>query len=423
MAKNTTKLSMSDTTALAPDPTTGQTLPALAPKAGPSEAPGVKVSQSQRETFVLSIAERLAKDASLIEELNATVNAKTQTKLGPVHILVHIMSTFGCAIPTAKKPEVWSDESQVLRGWPVAGTQSKGLGLKGKPEVPANAGRWSDYYAKTVFVDGKSEVINGSFFEDLYDKMDAMLEGNSLRNQLKFVRDALLDEPQLADNPFIIQTKAWLKSERHRLIVALSDGADKLRTAMKVYDQIMAINDEFDGTVQILFTTQVYTDPQTKKKEDILARTPAMIVVRDRDRPHIGHSFEIAGFLALDVNKAVNNGGEYQNIIDSGKTTRAPQVPGQRDKVTADALSRFNVSSFFDAMALLGHFFEDDGKVSDLYKELAKVDRNTELMSTGTVAFRLANMFMVTKSVDLTSLGKKWKAATAGDTGEQSDAA
>jgi hypothetical protein len=380
--------------------------------------PQPRVTVAERETFAASVADRLAANPNIQGILARMQDADEVRKYGVVHLLFDMMTSFNVSTS-------WDDDSQVFRSWPIPDTQDIGMAIKGKTTIDIKSGnnvRQSDWYSRTEVVNGKVTTVNGSFFRDLYNDMDAKLGDKSLREQHRLVQDALSASPAISDNPYLKRSKDWLGDEASRLTTAMTRGAARLRTAMEVYEQITKLHDTFGDVVVVKLATETRKDDNGnwimdgKKKKLFMSNRNSPIRVLDKDNLEVAKAFDVPSFLALDVKKAEDDGGEYSHIIASGKKKRAP---GGRGKGATDleAISKYNLQSFEATAALNTHFIEDDGKMAQLIKRLKAEDGEELLLSVGEFVHTIGNLLFVTKSLEYTPLGKKWKTLAGLDDG------
>lgn len=125
-----------------------------------------------------------------------------------------------------------------------------------------------------------------------------------------------------------------------------------LRDAVEVINKMELVRDKLGDTVQVDFN---WIDPEAKNK--VLAETICPITIANKITAGFREELSVSDFLALDVDKAVKEGGTYVKLLESGTKKRATKKAGP-DSSDAAGNVKFTVPVFERMLPDLLHFMK-----------------------------------------------------------------
>jgi hypothetical protein len=377
-----------------------------------------KMTNSEFRLLALSLGQRLAKNDSLVNELEQTVDAKARAKFGPVVLLEKLFQEFGVSfthkVVEGKVVVPWGDDTQVFKVYPRPNTQNYDKEKENYIDPNGNQPHHLTDKRKIVDITSAGKTVEISFYEDAFEEMDRALGNQSIGQHIKWLTDLTAKEPVMTEgNPYIGQDASYLDSEKIRWKQRHRDSVNQLREAFEIYFKIIELYENFGSIVYVGFVE--YIDRSGKKpvrRINLNTNKPLKLTEIETGAQA---PFAISSFLSLNPDRAEAAGGAFTDIIASGKKKRQPGAGTGKQKttLTEDDVRNFNLESFDRSAALMANFFEDDDKSRQLFKLLNKPEDGDALLeSVGDLFIKMHTLFIGHGKVSGNALFKRYSRLT-----------
>lgn len=155
-----------------------------------------------------------------------------------------------------------------------------------------------------------------------------------------------------------------------------SRNANYLRDAVEVINKMELVRDKLGDTVLVDFN---WIDPDAKTK--VLAETICPITIANKITAGFREELSVSDFLALDVDKAVKEGGTYVKLLESGTKKRATKKAGP-DSSDAAGNVKFTVPVFERMLPDLLHFMKTQASAIHTRLNTTDAEESRDLIIT-----------------------------------------
>lgn len=348
-------------------------LPDLTSKeTGIQTVPKPNVSAQPADPSAIAMAEILKHDEEFIVEAEQVMEAPEKVKRGSIMLLQHFLRLY----PGDK-------DTKPMALFPVVGSEQE-------------PGRNSPYDIRKIRqlkTDGDVKIVDRSWYQDYVEQfLEAFPDSDRPLYHVQQA-DFAEQEPPVGIYKHLAGNPSELKAIRTRWRSRANNLLSQVKKAVKVHHQMERINQM--KLVSCDFARIRAVDPTDKTKTYmVLTTTNEPIKVQDRYAQAVTDikQYGIGAFLALDADKAEENGGTFQALLATAKRGSDEKKP--EEGVDTNLIN--TVAKFETAIAQVAHYLEQDKSEAMVLKAMNGKDKkdNERLIETiGDVCMAFDNIW------------------------------
>ena len=250
-------------------------------------------------------------DAALLATLEGEIAAKIKSKTGALHVLVGMIHSHGIA---------------AINAMPLVGSHKN------------TSNNYDEYDVFETNTKGEQKKKTRSQFANYYD---ATTLGRKDYQMITLLADAKTDNPKADTKSQMAalykgkpMSSADLDSEHGYWQTHRSEGRNLIKRSMKLHQKIAYVRENMPK-VDVRFALLDYQANGGGDKSitlDNLRKTNKPIIVFEKQPPYSAWSKSIGTFLSFDVAKAIRDGGNAGDLVNSAtrksnkQTTLAPKI-------------------------------------------------------------------------------------------------